>query len=225
MDGILFCGIILFFFYNFVLYLLTTLCAISVVVATAKVRIFKQITTVRGRLLKVIVLLLLPQRYEFSSKSQHDKWNSTSWAVVVATAKVRIFKQITTGKEFELKYKQLLLLPQRYEFSSKSQPLTHCGARRMVVVATAKVRIFKQITTGVYQASVDSRCCCYRKGTNFQANHNQAEHNKIDMYVVVATAKVRIFKQITTYHKILYLCIVLLLLPQRYEFSSKSQQQ
>ena len=45
MDGILFCGIILFFFYNFVLYLLPTLCAISVVVATAKVRIFKQITT------------------------------------------------------------------------------------------------------------------------------------------------------------------------------------
>ena len=46
MDGILFCGIILFFFYNFVLYLLPTLCAISVVVATAKVRIFKQITTI-----------------------------------------------------------------------------------------------------------------------------------------------------------------------------------
>ena len=42
MDGILFCGIILFFFYNFVLYLLPTLCAISVVVATANVRIFKQ---------------------------------------------------------------------------------------------------------------------------------------------------------------------------------------
>ena len=96
MDGILFCGIILFFFYNFVLYLLPTLCAISVVVATAKVRIFKQITTKRyewdsidccccyrkgtnfqanhngmGRRILVQRLLLLPQRYEFSSKSQH----------------------------------------------------------------------------------------------------------------------------------------------------------
>ena len=96
MDGILFCGIILFFFYNFVLYLLPTLCAISVVVATAKVRIFKQITTLGVECYTLITLLLLPQRYEFSSKSQ---------------------------------------LENEARIASKS-------------------------------------CCCYRKGTNFQANHN-----------------------------------------------------
>ena len=96
MDGILFCGIILFFFYNFVLYLLPTLCAISVVVATAKVRIFKQITTRWCQCRTNDRLLLLPQRYEFSSKSQHN-----------------------------IHYK-------KYGIS----------------------------------------CCCYRKGTNFQANHN-----------------------------------------------------
>ena len=96
MDGILFCGIILFFFYNFVLYLLPTLCAISVVVATAKVRIFKQITTILRLHQSANRLLLLPQRYEFSSKSQ---------------------------------------LENEARIASKS-------------------------------------CCCYRKGTNFQANHN-----------------------------------------------------
>ena len=147
MDGILFCGIILFFFYNFVLYLLPTLCAISVVVATAKVRIFKQITTSSANFIFRAKLLLLPQRYEFSSKSQ------------------------LSGKVFS--NDKLLLLPQRYEFSSKSQPLGLSVTRSL-------------------------RCCCYRKGTNFQANHNNTALASVRKQVVVATAKVRIFKQITT---------------------------
>ena len=146
MDGILFCGIILFFFYNFVLYLLPTLCAIS---------------------------------------------------VVVATAKVRIFKQITTGDAYTVRHVLLLLLPQRYEFSSKSQQIVEMKERSGVVVATAKVRIFKQITTDECRAYQLASCCCYRKGTNFQANHN------VYGYTLV--------------------CDQLLLLPQRYEFSSKSQ--
>ena len=41
----------------------------------------------------------------------------------------------------------LLLLPQRYEFSSKSQQLKKMVITIFVVVATTKVRIFKQITT------------------------------------------------------------------------------
>ena len=41
-------------------------------------------------------------------------------------------------------------------------------------------------------------CCCYHKGTYFQANHNSVD-NPLTVYsVVVATTKVRIFKQITT---------------------------
>ncbi|GAB6983195.1 hypothetical protein JCM15908A_15700 [Prevotella dentasini JCM 15908] len=68
----------------------------DVVVATAKVRIFKQITT-------------------------HELGTHTRLGVVVATAKVRIFKQITTTSWSGRNSNQLLLLPQRYEFSSKSQ--------------------------------------------------------------------------------------------------------
>ena len=41
--------------------------------------------------------------------------------VVADTTKVRIFKQITTEGQKELLEAQLLLIPQRYEFSSKSQ--------------------------------------------------------------------------------------------------------
>ena len=41
----------------------------------------------------------------------------------------------------------LLLIPQRYEFSSKSQPATSAFLQFKVVADTTKVRIFKQITT------------------------------------------------------------------------------
>ena len=198
MDGILFCGIILFFFYNFVLYLLPTLCAISVVVATAKVRIFKQITTRRH--FRPLACCCCCYRKGTNFQANHNSTGGAykAIAVVVATAKVRIFKQITTAPTHRHHSPALLLLPQRYEFSSKSQ------------------LDMEEKLDGV-------GCCCYRKGTNFQANHNSPVVVKITNSVVVATAKVRIFKQITTGFRTLQFAFWLLLLPQRYEFSSKSQ--
>ena len=137
--------------------------------------------------------------FYFSCNNKVSICNSVNYRyrVVVATTKVQIFKQITTGAgtlsagcccccyhkgtnfqanhndmPLSIMYDGLLLLPQRYKFSSKSQP-------------TVK--------------GLDSKncCCCYHKGTNFQANHNlRSSANQ-------PTA--------------------LLLLPQRYKFSSKSQ--
>ena len=95
--------------------------------------------------------------------------------------------------------------------------------RYRVVVATAKVQIFKQITTAQICDNNQFRCCCYRKGTNFQANHNHALSGQSRCRVVVATAKVQIFKQITTIWRTTAMRWTLLLLPQRYKFSSKSQ--
>ena len=172
----------------------------------------------------LLLLLLLPQRYKFSSKSQPILQNihlckscccyrkGTNFqanhnselgmyipaVVVVATAKVQIFKQITTLTPFLRMVSMLLLLPQRYKFSSKSQ---------LMSVGSA----------------ICGSCCCYRKGTNFQANHNQTALTYCQAQVVVATAKVQIFKQITTPQHFAKLSIKLLLLPQRYKFSSKSQ--
>ncbi len=143
-------------------------------------------------------MLLLPQRYKFSSKSQlvaccpsvtsrcccyrkgtnfqanHNQWfkDNNFDLVVVATAKVQIFKQITTHQPEHRLVFRLLLLPQRYKFSSKSQPGHHRPCRLLVVVATAKVQIFKQITTSIVTFLLMQSCCCSRKGTNFQANHN-----------------------------------------------------
>ena len=172
---------------------------LNVVVATAKVQIFKQITTASGSFRKAAELLLLPQRYKFSSKSQlspkglcgrtrcccyrkgtnfqanHNRHSKRTicHSVVVATAKVQIFKQITTPIVQYVAASVLLLLPQRYKFSSKSQPS----------------KLYPPDSSG---------CCCYRKGTNFQANHNVHLHGGSPHAVVVATAKVQIFKQITT---------------------------
>ena len=118
--------------------------------------------------------------------------------VVVATTKVRIFKQITTMQPKRCLNSLLLLLPQRYVFSSKSQQ-------------------------GMSYALLVCSCCCYHKGTYFQANHNAKNYYHCSLPVVVATTKVRIFKQITTDKKRVARTSMLLLLPQRYVFSSKSQ--
>ena len=200
-------------------------------------------------MVNLLALLLLPQRYIFSSKSQlrsvielsgescccyhkgtyfqanHNGSTCDSFRgfVVVATTKVHIFKQITTLTIDDLKRYRLLLLPQRYIFSSKSQ-LKH------------------------YRVFYDRCCCCYHKGTYFQANHNKnidlgiqskllllpqryifsskSQLRMIKMLltlVVVATTKVHIFKQITTEQADEIKKDSLLLLPQRYIFSSKSQ--
>ena len=120
----------------------------------------------------MILLLLIPQRYEFSSKSQLRGGDGLNGLVVADTTKVRIFKQITTGDDPQLYMTRLLLIPQRYEFSSKSQ----------------RIRI-----------------------------------KMISFLVVADTTKVRIFKQITTLSDARKFVSKLLLIPQRYEFSSKSQ--
>ena len=119
--------------------------------------------------------------------------------VVADTTKVQIFKQITTCGHVTLWWSKLLLIPQRYKFSSKSQRWW-CAENRSV------------------------RCCWYHKGTNFQANHNVEQADIVKPNVVADTTKVQIFKQITTRWKLLIFFLKLLLIPQRYKFSSKSQQ-
>ena len=144
------------------------------------------------------LLLLILQRYEFSSKSQ-----LVSKGVDLSKCCCWYYKGTNfqanhnggTGSGFN---KLLLLILQRYEFSSKSQPLVENYG--------------------------NMACCCwYYKGTNFQANHNINPLTNKRAPVVADTTKVRIFKQITTQVMSTIDNIELLLILQRYEFSSKSQ--
>ena len=75
---------------------LSHLAKLFVVCDTAKVRFFKQITTLSAKAVSRYALFAILQKYDFSSKSQHFAPNSDIVAVVCDTAKVRFFKQITT---------------------------------------------------------------------------------------------------------------------------------
>ena len=220
-----------------------------VVIATTKVRIFKQITTPPRSFTASLRCYCYHKGTYFQANHNYIGSTDDVNKVVIATTKVRIFKQITTSVVAILFYVLLLLLPQRYVFSSKSQPTrnfdkefascycyhkgTYFQANHnyivllrtvsCVVIATTKVRIFKQITTMALKLRYQIGCYCYHKGTYFQANHNPAFEALLSRQVVIATTKVRIFKQITTALGYELTPLALLLLPQRYVFSSKSQ--
>ena len=145
------------------------------------------------------LLFQIPQRYRFSSKSQprimllllskccfryhkgtdfqanHNLVENLFLLgpVVLDTTKVQIFKQITTVATFHSFNSELFQIPQRYRFSSKSQP------------------VFVLIL-------LEDGCFRYHKGTDFQANHNLMKRHVLKRLVVLDTTKVQIFKQITT---------------------------
>ena len=142
--------------------------------------------------------MLIPQRYEFSSKSQPNVGRSVAFLVVADTTKVRIFKQITTLSGCQKNSMELLLIPQRYEFSSKSQPSTFSPPAIFTLLLIPQ-------------------------RYEFSSKSQQDEHYDNEISVVADTTKVRIFKQITTEDNSFLESPRLLLIPQRYEFSSKSQ--
>ena len=118
----------------------------------------------------------------------------------------------------------LLLLPQRYVFSSKSQHAKGGMYEEFSCCCYHKGTYFQaNHNLQTLYPLILIRCCCYHKGTYFQANHNYLLNLLPLFLVVVATTKVRIFKQITTISHCKSTTIMLLLLPQRYVFSSKSQ--
>ena len=118
--------------------------------------------------------------------------------VVCDTAKVRFFKQITTIYPICVFSYKLFAILQKYDFSSKSQ---------------RNVALFCW-----------SSCCLrYCKSTIFQANHNIAGNLDLPPIVVCDTAKVRFFKQITTWFTWPSQPVSLFAILQKYDFSSKSQ--
>ena len=197
------------------------------------------------------LLFQIPQRYRFSSKSQHSRVGKNGKIVVLDTTKVQIFKQITTPLHLLYGGGMLFQIPQRYRFSSKSQHVseaitTHQRCFRyhkgtdfqanhnsmmrlamvsLVVLDTTKVQIFKQITTAYEPIHIFLCCFRYHKGTDFQANHNGKATSHSLSSVVLDTTKVQIFKQITTTIRCKCVEMLLFQIPQRYRFSSKSQQE
>ena len=128
--------------------LLMNLRTVSIVVLdTTKVQIFKQITTETRLLLPCRELFQIPQRYRFSSKSQHLR--------NLCKCQLSCFRY-HKGTDFQANHNYMSSL---YAFSE-------------VVLDTTKVQIFKQITTSIDTHTTKHSCFRYHKGTDFQANHN-----------------------------------------------------
>ena len=145
--------------------------------------------------------------------------------VVCDTAKVRFFKQITTGLKICLIVIELFAILQKYDFSSKSQPLLCLLVALGVVCDTAKVRFFKQITTVGYSSPCRYVLFAILQKYDFSSKSQLVWILSAISYVVCDTAKVRFFKQITTFADIFFQFSMLFAILQKYDFSSKSQPQ
>ena len=146
----------------------------------------------------VFKLFAILQKYEFSSKSQPYSVGSLLPLGCLRYCKSTSFQANHNKINAQVIFYLLFAILQKYEFSSKSQRTS-------------------------LQRYCASRCLRYCKSTSFQANHNSHAITSPAPFVVCDTAKVRVFKQITT-------CIVnyprgglLFAILQKYEFSSKSQ--
>ena len=121
--------------------------ALFVVCDTAKVRFFKQITTVELRMSGRSKLFAILQKYDFSSKSQLQVWNLIRSCCCLRYCKSTIFQANHNSTKKEMDDNQLFAILQKYDFSSKSQRRRAGG-------------------TPPYG------CLRYCKSTIFQANHN-----------------------------------------------------
>ena len=149
----------------------------SVVVCdTAKVRFFKQITTITLINSGNTGCLRYCKSTIFQANHNSISNSKAARCVVCDTAKVRFFKQITTCPRTSIMSPQLFAILQKYDFSSKSQQISN-------------------------SASFVCGCLRYCKSTIFQANHNKESAYSANKRVVCDTAKVRFFKQITTGYK------------------------
>ena len=120
---------------------------IDVVCDTAKVRFFKQITTIAHDSPCLDELFAILQKYDFSSKSQRLRYSRPYLGSCLRYCKSTIFQANHNPKSSYHLKAPLFAILQKYDFSSKSQ-------------------------LRYSQLFFNSCCLRYCKSTIFQANHN-----------------------------------------------------
>ena len=167
-----------------------------IVLATAKIHILKQFTTLTVDLSASNLLCLLLQRYTFWSNSQHRNQTNVSrmdcacyckdthfeaihntkgvdreqQRIVLATAKIHILKQFTTINVSKDWSRELCLLLQRYTFWSNSQHRHSLEELKAIVLATAKIHILKQFTTVHDRCTYSLALCLLLQRYTFWSN-------------------------------------------------------
>ena len=166
--------------------------------ATAKIHILKQFTTVFMSILRRINCACHCKDTHFEAIHNFGGLGERAVDIVLATAKIHILKQFTTRCS-KLLFLRLLCLPlQRYTFWSNSQLnpsehfrfqdcACHCKDTHFeaihnfgqsvldpdtIVLATAKIHILKQFTTKSRSVLLPVNCACHCKDTHFEAIHN-----------------------------------------------------
>ena len=143
-------------------------------------------------------MFVILQKYDFSSKSQ-QVWNGLLkfWRCLWY-CKSTIFQANHNQLQTIGNNLRMFVILQKYDFSSKSQLFSPSN-------------------------DAQTRCLWYCKSTIFQANHNDKRNKSKKLNDVCDTAKVRFFKQITTTITASYSLIMMFVILQKYDFSSKSQ--
>ena len=149
------------------------LSAICIVLATAKIHILKQFTTMCRLSTADSLLCLLLQRYTFWSNSQQNHTNTCSTNNCACYCKDTHFEAIHNFRWFVQLQGLLCLLLQRYTFWSNSQRMMYLNSPLLY-------------------------CACYCKDTHFEAIHNRCVPLQVSAGIVLATAKIHILKQFTT---------------------------
>ena len=165
---------------------------------TAKVRFFKQITTKLRRLFLKPLMFVILQKYDFSSKSQLRNFVNKTNKRCLWYCKSTIFQANHNKDMPNVLFVLMFVILQKYDFSSKSQQ-------------------------DMEEQHETERCLWYCKSTIFQANHNSHCAHKFRACDVCDTAKVRFFKQITTVIGLHSKHVMMFVILQKYDFSSKSQ--
>ena len=143
-------------------------------------------------------MFVILQKYDFSSKSQREKPSTIQIVWCLWYCKSTIFQANHNPLSLCAPTSLMFVILQKYDFSSKSQ--------------RGWVPLFARLW-----------CLWYCKSTIFQANHNVHTISTCCLLDVCDTAKVRFFKQITTYI-IVFVCFeMMFVILQKYDFSSKSQ--
>ena len=165
----------------------------------AKVRFWKQFTTIRVHLNGGNVVFTVLQRYDFESNSQLHHVYLSGCGGVYRIAKVRFWKQFTTIFHLDTLTEMVFTVLQRYDFESNSQRSRGNG------------RIYVW-------------CLPYCKGTILKAIHNSSYECSLLVKGVYRIAKVRFWKQFTTCITFIYPVAAVFTVLQRYDFESNSQQ-
>ena len=100
---------------------------------------------------------------------------------------------------------KLFAILQKYDFSSKSQPIfVFPYFERMLFAILQKYDFSSKSQPSCNHSITRAGCLRYCKSTIFQANHNVLWKKYRKLRVVCDTAKVRFFKQITTHYLVYF---------------------